>query len=174
MLCLLQLSSIIGCSSACWIKECSNTQEMLSFEEQQEPPVQPLTWMGLSYWSSHSNWSFWAQFPERPMTPQLFYNTGIDQLLDEQLNHLKNMKEDIDLNLRDALSAKQGKQVWSPNQTDSERKRKTNVCLPTYIEGRERNKSFLTNWQEHPLPQKGQQGHSVLYSCSNDNTFHLK
>lgn len=72
------------------------------------------------------------------MTPQLFYNTGIDQLLDEQLNHLKNMKEDIDLNLQDALSAKQGKQVWPLNQTDSERK--TNVCLPTYIEGRERKK----------------------------------
>lgn len=74
------------------------------------------------------------------MTPQLFYNTGIDQLLDEQLNNLKNMKEDIDLNLGDALSAKQGKQVWPLNQTDSERKRKTNGCLLTYKEGRERKK----------------------------------
>lgn len=75
------------------------------------------------------------------MTPQLFYNIGIDQLLDEQLNHLKNMKEDTDLNLGDALSAKQAKQVWPLNQTDSERKRKTNVCLPTYKEGRERKKT---------------------------------
>lgn len=50
------------------------------------------------------------------------------------------MKEDTDLNLRDALSAKQGEQVWPLNQTDSERKRKTNVCLPTYKEGRERKK----------------------------------
>lgn len=74
------------------------------------------------------------------MTPQPFYNTGIEQLLDEKLNHLKNMKEDTDLNLRDALSAKQGKQVWPLNQTDSEGKRKINVCLPTYKEGRERKK----------------------------------
>lgn len=41
-------------------------------------------------------------------------------MLDEQLNHLKNMKEDIDLNLLDALSAKQGKQAWPLNQTNTE------------------------------------------------------
>lgn len=54
------------------------------------------------------------------MTPQVFYNTGIDHLLDEQLDHLKTMKEDIDLNLLDVLSAKQGKQAWPLNQTDTE------------------------------------------------------
>jgi len=40
------------------------------------------------------------------MTPQLFYSTGVDHLLDEQLNHQKNMKED--LNLLDVLSGKLG------------------------------------------------------------------
>lgn len=53
------------------------------------------------------------------------------------------MKEDIDLNLLDVLSAKQGKQAWSLNQTDTEEgcpgfqggKRKTNACLPMYTEG---------------------------------------
>lgn len=69
------------------------------------------------------------------MTPQLFYNTGIGHLLDEHLDHLKNMKEDTDLNLLDALSAKQGKQVWCPNQSDTEQEKEENQGVLTYVQG---------------------------------------
>lgn len=76
------------------------------------------------------------------------------------------MKEDIELNLQAALSAKQGKQVWPLNQTDSERKRKTNVCLPTYKEGRERKKENFSqidkNIPSHSKDNEVTQGSTVV------------
>lgn len=76
------------------------------------------------------------------MTPQLFYNTGTDHLLDEHLNHLKNMKEDTGLNLLDALSAKQGKQVWCLNHSDN-RARKRGKARRAYL-GTGRVRELLT------------------------------
>lgn len=87
------------------------------------------------------------------MTPQLFYNTGIDHLVDEQLNHLKNMKEDIDLNLLDDLSAKQGKQAWPLNQTDTEEgERGKQMCACLCTQRAKERKEISHNWTRTSPP----------------------
>lgn len=87
------------------------------------------------------------------MTPQLFYNTGIDHLLDEQLNHLRNMKEDIDLNLPDDLSAKQGKQAWPLNQTDTDKEeRGKQMCACLCTQRANERKEIPHNWTRTSPP----------------------
>lgn len=155
------------CSFAGWIKEHSDTEETPLFEEEQtEETSCPAFDFHLDYWSSYSNWSCWAQFPKHPMTPQVFYNTGIDHLLDGQLNHLKKYKRGYWLESTRWFICQAGKArlASEPDWYRGVGKRKTNAFVTYVHRGQEEEREFLVIWQEHPLPQQGQQGHAVLVS----------
>lgn len=152
MLSLLQLSSPTFWSHfACWTEKHKSTEETpLTAEEQQDPPAQPFpAWIRATGLPTATG----ASGHDSLNIPwfSTYFVTQIGHLLDKQLNHVKKIWEDIDLNLLDVLSAKQGKKAWPLNQTDAGmvgKRRKTSPCLPTY-RGDEGKKGIFSQFEKH-------------------------